>query len=338
VKVAVVGSAGFVGGELLRILLQHPQVEEVTATSRSRAGQPIADVLPALAALTSDRFADLDPGAAARGRDVVFLALEHGESAAIAHEVFGAGPGLVIDLAADFRIRDPELRERYYGQHPSPALQEGFRYALADVEGAALLGARALAVPGCFATAAALALWPLAGAELQAPPVLFAITGSSGGGGRLRAEAHHPVRAHNVFGYGLFSHRHEAEIAERWRSWTGANGAAPRLTVHAGPFVRGIYLTLHARASGADLAARRYAEAYANRPFVRVADQPPQLTHVIGTNAAGVHATASGEEILVMVAIDNLVKGAAGQAVQAMNLALGLPEDAGLRLAGAFPC
>jgi N-acetyl-gamma-glutamyl-phosphate reductase common form len=337
-RVAVVGAAGFVGGELLRILLQHPEIEEITATSRSQAGRPIAEAHPSLATLTDDRFADLEPQEAARARDVVFLALEHGESSLIAPAIFDAQPGLVVDLAADFRIHDRGLRERHYGTHAAADLQQGFRYALADVEGEALRGARALAVPGCFATAAALALWPLAGAALEAPPVLFAITGSSGGGGRLRAEAHHPIRAHNIFAYGVFSHRHEAEIAERWRTWTGANGAAPRLAVHAGPFVRGIYLTLHARASGAEALVPRYAQAFANRPFVRVVDQPPQLTHVIGTNTAAIHAAATGDEIAVMVAIDNLVKGAAGQAVQAMNLALGLPEDAGLRFAGAFPC
>jgi N-acetyl-gamma-glutamyl-phosphate reductase len=263
----------------------------------------------------------------------------------VAADVLGAGPRLVVDLAADFRIADPARREAHYGAHPAPDLQREFRYALADVESDALRGARALAAPGCFATAAALALWPLASAELAQPPALFAITGSSGGGAKLRETAHHPFRAHNVFGYGVFSHRHEAEIAERWAEWTGApaggsggTAALPRLTVHAGPFVRGIYLTLHARLAGAARAAGRYAEAYAGRPFVRITEAPPELTHVIGTNEARIHAAAADGEILVMVAIDNLVKGAAGQAVQAMNLALGLPEDEGLRLAGAFPC
>ena len=337
-KAAVIGAAGFVGGELLRILLQHPEVDSVVATSRSQAGQAVGAVHPQLAALTSDRFAELEPEAAAAGADVVFLALEHGESARLAPAVFAAGPGLVVDLAADFRVRDADLRARHYGPHPAPELQDRFRYALADVEGTALRGAAALAVPGCFATAAALALWPLAGAELAAPPVLFAVTGSSGGGVKLRASAHHPTRAHNLFAYEVFSHRHGAEVAERWRSWTGTNGAAPRLTVHAGPFVRGIYLTLHARLADPATAASRYAEAYRGRPFVRVMDAPPELTHVVGTNVTALHAAAADGEILVMAAIDNLVKGAAGQAVQAMNLALGMNEDAGLRLAGPFPC
>jgi N-acetyl-gamma-glutamyl-phosphate reductase common form len=353
-KVAVVGAAGFVGGELLRILLQHPEVEEVTGTSRSQGGRPIAEVHPSIAALTEGALVDVGPATAARGRDVVFLALEHGESSRVMREVLDAGPGLVIDLAADFRLRDRALRERFYGPPPAPDLGEPFVYGLADILGAELRGARAIAVPGCFATAAALALWPLAGAALTAPPVLFAITGSSGGGGRPRLQAHHPFRAHNVFAYGVFGHRHEAEIAEYWRAWTGPNGAArtrrhgaagterngaaPRLAVHAGPFVRGIYLTLHARVADGARAAERYPEAYAGRRFVRVVGEPPELTHVVGTNTALLHVAAEGVEIQAMVAIDNLVKGAAGQAVQAMNLALELPEDAGLRLAGAFPC
>jgi len=135
VKVAVVGAAGYVGGELLRLVLQHPDVTEVVATSRSQAGRPIAEVHPALAALTEARFAGLTAGEAARGQDVVFLSLEHGESSAVAGEVFDAGPGLVIDLAADFRVRDLRLYEQYYGAHPSPDLVTRFTYALADVGG-----------------------------------------------------------------------------------------------------------------------------------------------------------------------------------------------------------
>lgn len=340
-RVAVLGGAGFVGGELLRILLGHPEVEDVLATSRSRAGEPIGDVHPPLASRTRLVFRNDRPGQAARGRDAVFLALEHGASSRVMAEVLEAEPSLVVDLAADFRIADAGLREGAYGPHVAPGLTPLFVYALADVLGESLCGATALAMPGCFATAAALALWPLASAGLEAPPVLFAVTGSSGGGTRLRSAAHHPLRAHNLFAYGVFGHRHEAEVADRWRAWTGPNGASPRLAVHAGPFVRGIYLTLHARLSGnAGEIAAAYREAYAGRPFVRVLSDPPELTHVLGTNDARIHAASSddGRELQTMVAIDNLVKGAAGQAVQAVNLALGIPEETGLAWIGGFPC
>lgn len=345
-KIAVLGAAGYAGGELLRLLLQHPAVTECVATSRSQGGKPIGEVHPALAPVTDARFSGASPGEAARGRDVVFLCLEHGESSRVAGEVFDAGPGLVVDLAADFRVHDPRLYERYYGPHAAPELVHRFTYGLADVVGCRLRGAAAIAAPGCFATAAQLALYPLARPGLELAPSLFAITGSSGAGVKPRPTTHHPMRAHNLFAYSVLGHRHEAEVLESWREWTGRPEARARVMVHSGPFVRGIYLTLHAslpgaaRGAEAGAVAERFREAYRDRPFVRVLDAPPELTHVVGTNYALLHAVQSpdGEEIQVMVAIDNLVKGAGGQAIQAMNLALGIDERAGLTAAGIYPC
>jgi len=340
-KVAVVGAGGYVGGELLRLLLQHPATGDFVATSRSRAGCPIGETHPALALLTDARFSGMTPGEAAAGRDVVFLALEHGESSLVAAEVLAASPGLVIDLAADFRVSDLTLYQSYYGTHPAPALVPRFTYALADVLGPRLRGATALATPGCFATAAQLALYPLAGLGLGSGPALFAITGSSGSGAQPKPTTHHPARAHNVFAYSVLGHRHEAEVLERWRQWTGRTDLRPRLLTHSGPFVRGIYLTLHGRlANPAPGVPERYREAYAGRPFVRLLEHPPELTHAVGTNHALIHAaqSADGSEVQVMVAVDNLIKGAGGQALQAMNLALGLAEDSGLKGGGMFPC
>jgi len=340
-KVAVIGAGGFAGGELLRLLAQHPEVTECVAVSRSQAGRPIAAVHPALAAHGEATFREMGPGEAATGRDVVFLALEHGESSRAADEIFAADPGLVVDLAADFRVRDPQLHERHYGPHVAPQHRSRFVYGLADVCGESLRGVRAIAVPGCFATAAALALYPLGRAGVRCAPALFAITGSSGAGTQAKPTTHHPLRAHNVFAYSVLGHRHNAEIDEQWRRWTGRPDAAARLLVHAGPFVRGIYLTLHARLDAPQADPRAWYDAtYAGRPFVRVKADPPELTHAVGTNDALLHAATSddGAELQVSVAIDNLLKGAAGQAVQAMNLSLGLPETAGLRLVGMYPC
>jgi N-acetyl-gamma-glutamyl-phosphate/LysW-gamma-L-alpha-aminoadipyl-6-phosphate reductase len=339
-KVAVIGAAGYTGGELLRLLLQHPQVTECVATSRSQAGKPIADTHPALATLSEARFSGQGPGEVSRGRDVVFLCLEHGESARVAGDVLDAGPGLVVDLAADFRTADLQLYERYYGAHPAPELVPRFVYGLADVLGQQLRGARAIAAPGCFATAAALALYPLAGLELAAPPSLFAVTGSSGAGVQPTPTTHHPMRAHNLFAYSVLGHRHEAEVLLRWREWTARPDATARLMTHAGPFVRGIYLTLHAWLRGSGSIAERFRLTYAGRPFVRVLEQAPQLTHAVGTNYALIHPAelADRSEVQVMVAIDNLIKGAGGQAIQAMNLALGLPETDGLLGGGMYPC
>jgi N-acetyl-gamma-glutamyl-phosphate reductase len=347
VKVAVLGAAGYVGGELLRLVLQHPDVTEVVATSRSQAGKPIADLHPALALLTDARFAAHDPGAVARGKDVVFLALDHGDSTTFMGDIIDAGPGLIVDLAADFRIQDGALHARHYGAHAAPALVHHFRYGLADVLGTSLRGARAIAAPGCFATAAQLALYAIADLPLAAAPVIFAVTGSSGGGQGLKTTAHHPTRAHNMFAYGAMSHRHEGEILEQWRGWRGDATAHARLVPHSGPFVRGIYATLHASLDTRDERAQHAAPIlahvrarFAGRPFVQVGEAPPELTHAVGTNLALLHAVASpdGREVQVMCAIDNLIKGAGGQAIQAMNLALGLDERAGLLAPGPFPC
>ena len=343
-NVAVIGGAGYVGGELLRLLAVHPDVSSWTATSRSQAGKPVAEVHPGLAGLTTQAFEAQSPGDAAQGRDVVFLSLEHGESSRIMAEVLTARPGLIVDLAADFRIRDPELYARYYGEHGAPDVAARFEYALADVLGDALRGKTALAAPGCFATAAQLALYPLSGLRLASPPALFAVTGSSGAGGRPKATTHHPARAHNMFAYSVFGHRHEGEVLEQWRRWTGSPSATARMLTHSGPFVRGIHLTLHATlASNQPLpdggARGLLTSAFAGRPFVRVIDEPPQLTHIVGTNTAVMYAAQSEDsrEVQVLIVIDNLVKGAGGQAIQAMNLALGLDEAAGLRLSPAFP-
>jgi len=289
-------------------------------------------------------FSDASPAEAAARRDVVFLALEHGESSKIAAEVLNSGAGLVIDLAADFRVQDLTLYEKFYGAHAAPELVRCFTYGLADVLGTSLRGRRAVAVPGCFATAAELALYPLARAGLSSAPALFAVTGSSGAGAHPKATTHHPARAHNLFAYSTMGHRHEAEIAGCWREWTGNRNAGVRLMAHSGPFVRGIYLSAHVQLgagqeAGKDMSAW-YRTVYEGRPFVRVLNQPPELTHAVGTNYALIHVaqSADGRELQVSVAIDNLVKGASGQAIQAMNLALGLPEELGLHGGGIFPC
>jgi N-acetyl-gamma-glutamyl-phosphate reductase common form len=343
VRVAMIGAAGFVGGELLRIVLQHPEVRECVAISRSQAGKSFAEVHPGLALISEARFSGAAAGDAARKADVVFLALEHGQSSEVMGEVIDAGPGLIVDLAADFRIQDGRLYEQHYGTHAAPELVHRFRYALADVLGPELRGATGLAVPGCFATAAQLALHPLATLRLTGPPAVFAVTGSSGAGVHPRQTTHHPTRAHNLFAYSVMGHRHEGEVLEQWRRWSGDANASVRLMTHSGPFVRGIYATLHAtlvEPISRDDLARRYAAAYAGRPFVCLLAEPPELTHAVGSNLALIHATASadGREVQVMIALDNLIKGAGGQAVQAMNLALGLDETAGLRLPAMFPC
>lgn len=339
-KVAVIGGAGYAGGELLRLLLQHPEVRELVVTSRSQAGKPIAEVHPTLTLLTDARFAAHDPAGVAEGKDVVFLALEHGESTAMMGRIIDSAPGLIVDLAADFRIQDGALHAAHYGLHQAPELVHHFRYGLADLQGTALRGARAIAAPGCFATTAQLALSLIADRELLSPPVLFAVTGSSGAGQKLRTTTHHPARAHNLFAYPGFGHRHEGEILEQWRSWRGDPQAMARMIPHSGPFVRGIHLTLHARLGEGLRAVTGLPRRAEHSPFVRLLDTPPQLTHAVGSNLALLHLDQSpdGTEVVVTCVTDNLIKGAGGQGIQAMNLALGLEERTGLLAPGVFPC
>lgn len=338
--VTVLGAAGYVGGEVLRLLAGHPGIASIRAVSRSHAGKRWSEVHPVLRHAVDGTF-EGDDGAA-RGGDAVFVALGHGESQRLMPGLLAEDRRIVVDLSADFRVSDETLYRKAYGEHACFDLVPSFVYALADVEAEALAGRRRLAIPGCFATACLLALRPLAAEGfLDEAPACFAVTGSSGAGAQPKAATHHPERAHNLFAYALDGHRHEAEIAATVRRWTGGSTAACRLLPHAGPFVRGIYATVRVRTSRplGDPGAL-FRAAYAGRPFVHVLDSPPDLHAVVGTNHAHLHAVATGggSEIVVTAAIDNLVKGAAGQALQAMNLALGFAETLGLGHAGIHPC
>jgi len=338
--VAVIGGAGYVGGELLRILALHPHVGRLRAFSESHAGKSWSSAHPALIHLDAGIFEPYDAAAAADRADVLFLALPHGRSQQLMAGLENAP--LVVDTAADFRVSDRALYEEHYGAHAAFDLARAFTYGLADVLRGSLAGCHRIAVPGCFATAAALALWPLANAGLlAATPSCFAITGSSGAGVEPKRTTHHPVRGHNFFAYSLGGHRHEAELADRLRAWTAGAIAGCDLLTHSAPLVRGIHATVHARLAApcSDIQALLRA-AYAGCPFVRVLDAPPELAAVVGTNFAHLHGVSRDERrtAIVACAIDNLVKGAAGQAVQSMNLALGFPETAGLEFPGIYPC
>ena len=342
-RAAVVGAAGYVGGELLRLLIGHPQIAEVRGYSSSSSGRPWSAAHPSLVNLPDQPvFEVLDPEAAGAWADVVFLALPHGESQRLFEEVEGGRPQLMVDTAADFRLTDRDLAENAYGPHQAPDLLETFACGLADIEGDSLAGAGRIAVPGCFATATLLSLWPLApffGADSQ--PVCWAATGSSGSGAREKPTTHHPFRAHNFYAYSLSGHRHEAELEEKLATWCGADAPSCSLLTHSAPIVRGIHATLRVRLEQPlEDPNELLRGAYEGRPFVHVLDRPPELASVVGTNHAHLHAVArdGGWEIIVTTVIDNLVKGAAGQAVQAMNLSRGFPETAGLEFAGMAPC
>ncbi len=338
-NIVVAGAGGMAGGELLRILLGHPACGRLTALSRSRADLPVHRVHPALRHAPPLTFSGGSVVDAATDADVIFLALPHGESMAFMPDLLAAAPGLVLDLAGDFRLDDRAAFESVYGPHACFELSSRFHYGLCEA-GELPENVSAIANPGCFATAAELLLLPLA--ELGKLPEsvgVFAVTGSSGSGIRPKTGTHHPFRDGNFYAYKLLAHQHEPEIA-RALSPPGGKRAVVRLLAHSGPFVRGIHATALLPDPGienesvADLYARRYAP----HPFVTVLDEPPKLAEVAGTNHVHVHVSEKDGQAALTLALDNLVKGAAGQAVQNMNLALGLPETAGLEFGGIYPC
>ncbi len=339
-KVAIVGGSGYTGGELLRLLLRHPKAEVAQVTSDSMAGKPVSRAHPNLRRATDLTFtphADLDPC------DVLFLAMPHGESMARMPE-FLARAGRVIDLSGDFRLKDASLYPTYYGvDHPHPEMLARSVYGLPEAHRDAIRDATLVAGPGCIATAAILALRPLAKAGAIDPRrvVVDAKTGSSAGGADAGPASAHPERAGVMRLYAPEGHRHTAEIEQE-------TGLRVALSCHAVEAVRGVLATCHAfletPLTEKDL-WRIYREAYGGEPFVRVVREAaglyryPEPKILAGTNLCdvGFALDAHAGRVVAVAALDNLMKGAAGQAVQCMNLVVGVPETMGLDFLGLHP-
>ncbi|MDD9379447.1 N-acetyl-gamma-glutamyl-phosphate reductase [Streptomyces sp. ZAF1911] len=343
VRVAVAGASGYAGGELLRLLSSHPAVEIGALTAHSSAGRPLGSVQPQL-----PEFADrilLDTSAASlRGHDVVFLALPHGQSGALAAEL---EPGtLVVDCGADFRLRDPAAWERFYGS----AHAGTWPYGLPELPGARaeLKGATRIAVPGCYPTAVTLALFPAYAAQLVEPEaVIVAASGTSGAGRALKTHLLGTEVMGSMSPYGVGGgHRHTPEIAQNL-SRTAGTDVTVSFTPTLAPMPRGILATCSARLSTAAEALAEddvravFEAAYADRPFVRLLPpgQWPTTAAVLGSNTAQVQIAVDPDarRLICVSAIDNLTKGTAGGAVQSMNIALGLPERLGLPMNGVAP-
>lgn len=336
-KVGVVGASGYAGVELLRLCAAHPDLDVAVAAAGSHAGATVADHTPSLAAAYPSLTFDATDPAVLDGLDVVFCALPHGESQKLVPSLVGR-VGAIVDLAADFRLRDPALYPTWYGEeHHAPALLDQFVYGLPELFRADLAGATLVAAPGCYPTAAALALAPFARAGLIETTgiVVDAASGVSGAGRGLSDRLHFGAVDEDFTAYGLLDHRHTPEIEQ-------AVGAQVLFTPHLAPMVRGILATSYARPTGeltTDDALGLLRDAYAGEPFVVVSDRSPSTKATAGSNCA--HLTARVDQrtgwLVVLAALDNLVKGAAGQAVQCANAVLGLPETTGLPLAGQYP-
>jgi N-acetyl-gamma-glutamyl-phosphate reductase len=347
-KAAVVGGSGYGGAELIRRLLVHPEVELVRVASIDYVGEPLAAAHPTLEGRTDLVFEGTPAAEAARGVDVVLLGLPHKVSAHAVKDVMATG-ARIVDLSGDFRLRDPAAYEKYYGaKHPSPEeLDRGtFVYGLPELHREAIRRAKYVASPGCFATTIELALLPLAKAGVLSGPVeVVGITGSSGSGVAPSAATHHPVRANNLKTYKPLEHQHIPEIVQALHD-AGARDLTLRFVPVSAPLSRGIFATcfahLDAGASAASVRAA-YAEAFAREPFVRVpAKRLPEVAAVKGTNYAEVGVqpgdVRDGRLTVACFAVtDNLVKGGAGQAIQSMNLMLGLDERTTLEDSGGWP-
>ena len=339
-KVAVVGASGYGGGELLRILLQHPFVELVAMTSRSHARKAVGTVHPTLSHY-GDRFFSDDPmERVADGCDAVFFALPHGEAMARMGP-FAERDRILLDLSADFRLKDPKIYEAAYGKpHACPELIPTFVYGLPECFRKEIRRARRVACPGCFPTGAILALAPLAQeGMLKGRVVVSAATGSSGSGSEPSDKPHHPVRAEDFRAYKPLVHQHVHEISQALNA-LGARDLDLLFVPHSAPMVRGIFTTavvpLSLPMNTEELSAV-YRLRYRDEPFVRILPESPRSAVVAGTNFADLAVAARGRDAALLSAIDNLVKGASGQAVQSLNLMMGWPETTGLDFPGTWP-
>jgi N-acetyl-gamma-glutamyl-phosphate reductase len=342
VRVAVIGATGYAGGDLVRILARHPNVEIVGLTGRGRDDEAIGSIHPHLGGtgLTIDD----DVERATADADAVFLALPHGAAASQVPAIAARGVA-VIDLGPDFRLRNAADYPRWYGfEHPAPALLGDAIYGLPELHRAELAALRTadraiVGAPGCYPTATLLALAPLARAGLIGDLVVDAKSGVSGAGREAKPEMLFSEVNESVRAYGVAGHRHTAEIEQELALVSATPEPPPFLPVdflpHLIPMTRGILASCHIRPTRpvdqAELDAL-YADAYAGEPFVRVVAAPPATKHVTGSNHANVHVHHDPRtgRILTFGVIDNLVKGAAGQAVQAFNIVHGLSETAGL--------
>jgi N-acetyl-gamma-glutamyl-phosphate reductase len=340
IKVAIFGGSGYGGSELLRILLFHPNVEIALVTANEHAGKAVADVHKNLYGLTGLRFETAPEDLSAlENIDVAFFALPHGQALKLVPRL--PENVKVIDLSGDFRISDAEVFQKFYKlEHTATDLQKKFVYGLTETNREAVRLARYIANPGCFATATLLALAPMIKNGLIAGKIIVdAKTGSSGSGIKAAANTHHPQRMNSFYAYKPFQHQHVPEIEQHLREVGDWNDDFVFMT-HSLPVSRGIFASCYVETKdelSAEKVKKFYSDFYQNSFFVRIVENSPDINWVKTTNFCDIAVYSNGKQIAVFSAIDNLVKGAAGQAVQNMNLMFDLDEKTGLIFTGSNP-
>lgn len=346
IKAAVIGGSGYTGGELIRLLLFHPEVNLISVTSRSHIGEKISDVHKNLFNICNLEFQKENIENLSQEADILFFALPHLESMKKIKRV-NFKKTKVIDLSTDFRLKSDSLFQQVYGiKHSVPKLLPKVVYGLTEWHKIELEDANLVANPGCFPTGALLALLPLAKAGLlMGNVVIDSKTGSSGSGVKPSEKTHHPERAQDVSAYNIFNHRHYWEIEQEINNFLPSekNNATSDVdiifTPHSVPIVRGLFTTVYVflknAANGPEI-KKIYETAYADKPFIRLVDSAHCVV-VAGTNYCDISVNVKDNKIIVTSAIDNLVKGAAGQAVQNMNIMFGFNETTGLSFPGTHP-
>ena len=343
IKVGIVGVTGYGGGELARLLLAHPHFDLCYGSSTKEKGAHLGDVHANLKGLY-DLVLKEHPGSSAtsfcdlESLDALFLAMPHGKSMELMPHLPESLK--VVDLAGDYRLKNLDDFSKYYqSEHKDFSRVEKFVYGLSEVYREKIKESSYVANPGCFATAVQLCLYPFAQKKVIKPRVIVdAKTGSSGSGASARATTHHPFRDGSFYAYKMLSHQHLPEILQTLR---GVGFEADLLfQVHSAPMVRGIFASAYMelnRQMGPEEIKAILQEAYGDSPFVRLIEGSPNVQFVAQSNFADIGFAVSGKNLVVFTAIDNLVKGAAGQAIQNMNLMWGFDEDLGLKIPGGYP-
>ncbi|MBX3289695.1 MAG: N-acetyl-gamma-glutamyl-phosphate reductase [Acidobacteria bacterium] len=339
IKIAIFGGSGYGGSELLRILLFHPNAEIVLVTANEHAGKAVGEVHKNLNGLTDLRFGSAPEDLSELGDiDLAFFGLPHGQ----AIDLIPRLPSHVnaIDLSGDFRIDDAETFKKFYKLDHAGPIQKKFVYGLTETNRETIKDAQYIANPGCFATATLLALAPaVANGLLTGRVVVDAKTGSSGSGAKPAANTHHPQRMNSFYAYKPFTHQHVPEIEQHLHS-VGEFGNELVFMTHSLPVSRGIFASCYIelpKPMTSDELAQIYRDFYFEDFFVRFSEGSPDINWVKNTNFCDIAVHASGKNAVIFSAIDNLVKGAAGQAVQNMNLMFGLEEETGLVFPGSNP-